>query len=415
MKKSVIFKLLLFLILISFLSVDYASGENKGNAITWDKTFGGSREDMGFSIIQTENGGYAVAGYTILDREKRKDTWRAKLGYIELTEEKKQDFWIIKLDKNGNMEWDEVFGEKGTDIANSIIQTRDGGYAVAGSIWTIYARKQDIWIIKLDENGNTEWGKLFDEDENDIAYSIIQTEDGGYAVAGGTGKRVWGETNCWVIKLDAKGNMEWDNNFGGTGWDEIYSIIQTKDGSFIATGCVWSKGAGRGDIYVAKLNKKGNLVWDKTFGGSENDEAHSIIQTDDGGYAVAGFTVLEDTGDRDIWVIKLDKEGNQIWDKTLGGTSEDWANSIIQTEDRGYAVAGWTSSMGAGKTDVWIVKLDKRGDLIWDKTFGGSENDEAHSIIQTDDGGYAVAGWTKSKGAGNSDVWIIKLDENGNL
>ena len=415
MRKSVIIKLSLFLILISFLFVDYASGENKENAITWDKTFGGSREDMGFSIIQTENGGYAITGYTMLDREKRKDTWRAKLGYIELTEEKKQDFWIIKLDKNGNMEWDEVFGEKGTDIANSIIQTRDGGYAVAGSIWTIYASKQDIWAIKLDENGNIEWGKTFDEDENDIAYSIIQTKDGGYAVAGSTGVRVWGETNCWVIKLDAKGNMEWDNNFGGTGWDEIYSIIQTKDGSFITTGCVWSKGAGRGDVRVAKLNKRGNLVWDKTFGGSENDEAHSIIQTNDGGYAVAGFTVLEDTGDRDFWVIKLDKDGNKVWDKTLGGTSEDWANSIIQNKNGDYIVAGWTKSMGAGKTDVWIVKLDKRGNLVWDKTFGGSENDEAHSIIQTDDGGYAVAGWTKSKGTGNSDIWIIKLDENGNL
>jgi hypothetical protein len=405
----------LFLLLISFLSVDYASGENKGNAITWDKTFGGSREDMGFSIIQTENGGYAVAGYTILDRKKRKDTWRAKLGYIELTEEKKQDFWIIKLDKNGNMEWDEVFGEKGTDIANSIIQTRDGGYAVVGSIWTKYASKQDIWVIKLDENGNIEWGKIFDKDENDIAYSIIQTEDGGYTVAGSAGVRVWGETNCWVIKLDAKGNMEWDNNFGGTGWDEIYSIIQTKDGSFITTGCVWSKGAGRGDVRVAKLNKRGNLVWDKTFGGSENDEAHSIIQTNDGGYAVAGFTVSEDTGDRDFWVIKLDKDGNKVWDKTFGGTSEDWANSIIQTKNGDYIVAGWTKSIGAGKTDVWIVKLDKRGNLVWDKTFGGSENDEAHSIIQTGDGGYVVAGWTKSKGAGNSDVWIIKLDENGNL
>jgi hypothetical protein len=415
MRKSIIIKLLLCLILISFLSIDYASGENKGDAITWDKTFGGSREDMGFSIIQTENGGYAITGYTMLDREKRKDTWRAKLGYIELSEEKKQDFWIIKLDKNGNMEWDEVFGEKGTDIANSIIQTRDGGYAVAGSIWTIYASKQDIWAIKLDENGNIEWGKTFDEDENDIAYSIIQTEDGGYAVAGSAGVRVWGETNCWVIKLDAKGNMEWDNNFGGTGWDEIYSIIQTKDGSFITTGCVWSKGAGRGDVCVAKLNKRGNMVWDKTFGGSENDEAYSIIQTNDGGYTIAGFTVLEDTGDRDFWVIKLDKDGNKVWDKTLGGTSEDWANSIIQTEDRGYAVAGWTKSMGAGKTDVWIVKLDKRGNLVWDKIFGGSENDEAHSIIQTDDGGYAVAGWTKSKGTGNSDIWIIKLDENGNL
>ncbi|GAG55564.1 unnamed protein product, partial [marine sediment metagenome] len=282
-------------------------------------------------------------------------------------------------------------------------------------IWTKYARKQDFWLIKLGENGNKEWEKTFDKDEHDIAYSIIQTKDGGYAIAGGTGKRFWGEVNCWVIKLDAKGNMEWENNFGGTGWDEIYSIIQTKDGSFIATGCVWSKSAGRGDVCVAKLNKRGKLEWDKTFGGSENDEALSIIQTNDGGYAIAGFTVLEDTGDKDIWVIKLDKEGNKVWDKTIGGTSEDWANSIIQDKNGNYIVAGWTKSIGVGKTDVWIVKLDKIGNLIWDKTFGGSENDEAHSIIQTDDGGYAVVGWTKSKGTGNSDVWVIKLDENGNL
>jgi len=209
--------------------------------------------------------------------------------------------------------------------------------------------------------------------------------------------------------------MEWDKHLGGIVWDEIYSIIQTKDGGFIAAGNAWSKGAGRGDVYVVKLDRRGYLVWNKTFGGSDYDEARSIIQTDDGGYAVAGFTVSEDTGDRDIWVIKLDKEGNKIWDKTPGGTSEDWANSIIQTKDRGYMVAGWTSSMGAGKTDVWIIKLNKRGDLVWDETFGGSEDDEAHSIVQTDDGGYAVAGWTESKGAGNSDVWIIKLDENGNL
>ena len=415
MRKSVIIKLLLCLILISFLSVDYASGENKGNAITWDKTFGGRLEDMGFSIIQTENGGYAIAGYTIPDREKRQDHWRAKLGYIVLTEEKKQDIWIIKLDKNGNMEWDEVFGENGPDIANSIIRTKDEGYAVAGFIWTIYAGKQDIWIIKLGENGNKEWEKTFNGDKNDVAYSIIQTKDGGYAIAASTGIKLWGEDNCWVIKLDAKGDMEWDNNFGGANWDEIYSIIQTKDGNFITTGCVWSKGAGRGDVRVAKLNKRGDLIWDKTFGGSENDEAHSIIQTDDGGYVVAGFTVLEDTGDRDFWVIKLDKDGNKVWDRTFGGTSEDWANSIIQNKNGNYMVAGWTKSMGAGKTDVWIVKLDKRGNLIWDKTFGGSENDEAHSIIQTEDGGYAVVGWTKSKGAGNADVWVIKLDENGNL
>ena len=154
MRKSVIIKLLLCLTLISFLFVNYAFGENKGNTLTWDKTFGGSSEDMGFSIIQTEDRGYVVAGYTIPDREKREDTWRAKLGYIELTEDKRQDFWIIKIDKDGNIEWDEVFGENGPDIANSIIQTEDGSYVVTGFIWTIYAEKQDVWVIKLDENGN---------------------------------------------------------------------------------------------------------------------------------------------------------------------------------------------------------------------------------------------------------------------
>ena len=414
MRKIINFQLVIifmFLVLISFYCIGYAAEE----ILTWDKTFGGNSEDMGFSIIQTEEGGYAIAGYTILLRREKKDDWRSKLGYIILEKSKKQDFWIIKLDKNGNMEWDETFGDEGTDVANSIIQTKDGGYIIAGFIWTVYASKQDICVIKLDESGNIEWEKTFDKDEHDIPYSIIQTKDGGYAIAGGTGKRFWGEVNCWVIKLDAKGNMEWDNNFGGTGWDEIYSIIQTKDGSFITTGCVWSKGAGRGDVRVAKLNKRGNLVWDKTFGGSENDETRSIVQTEDGGYVVAGFTVSEDTGDRDIWIIKLDKEGNKVWDRTFGGTSEDWANSIIQNKNGDYIVAGWTKSIGVGKTDVWIIKLNKRGDLVWDKTFGGSENDEAHSIIQTNDGGYAVTGWTKSKGTGNADVWVIKLDENGNL
>jgi len=154
MRKSVIVKLLLFLILISFLAVSYASGENKGNGITWDKTFGGSGEDMGFSIIQTENGGYAVSGYTILDREKRKDTWRAKLGYIELTEEKRQDFWIIKLGENGNKEWEKTFDGDENDVAYSIIQTNDGGYAFAGWTKSKGTGNSDVWVIKLDENGN---------------------------------------------------------------------------------------------------------------------------------------------------------------------------------------------------------------------------------------------------------------------
>jgi len=155
------------------------------------------------------------------------------------------------------------------------------------------------------------------------------------------------------------------------------------------------------------------LTWDRTYGGSDKDVAQSLIQTTDGGYAVAGFTSSKGAGDRDFWVIKLDYQGNMVWDRTYGGINDDVAQSLIQTTDGGYAVAGYTYSKGAGDRDFWVIKLDKKGNKVWDKTFGGSNDDWAFSIIQTTDGGYAVAGFTSSKGAGDRDFWVIKLDVQG--
>jgi len=378
-------------VVLAVLTVLVFSGTSAfAGVITWDKTFGGSDGDDAESIIQTSDGGYIVAG----------DTESKGAGG--------KDAWVIKLDKYGNKKWDKTFGGKDFDGANSITQTSDGGYIVAGDTNSKGAGEYDAWVIKLDKNGNTEWDKTFGGSSYDEAESIIQTSDGGYIVAGFTGSKGAGSWDTWVIKLDKNGNKEWDKTFGGSDSDGANSIAQTSDGGYIVAG--WTGD----DVWVIKLDKNGNKEWDKTFGGSDKDEAYSIVQTSDGGYIVAGYTDSKG-GDDDAWVIKLDKNGNEEWDKTFGGNFLDDANSIAQTSDGGYIVAGYTRSKGAGGDDAWVIKLDKNGNKKWDKTFGGSDWDKANSVIQTSDGGYIVAGDTESKGAGGDDAWVIKLDKNGNL
>ena len=209
--------------------------------------------------------------------------------------------------------------------------------------------------------------------------------------------------------------LTWNRSFGGSAVDRAYSLIQTTDGGYAVAGFTRSYGAGGADFWLIKLDRQGNKVWDKTFGGSAADEAYSLIQTTDGGYAVAGRTVSYGAGGGDFWLIRLDRQGNKVWDKTFGGSKYEWAYSLIQTTDGGYAVAGVTRSYGEGKEDFWVIKLDSRGNKVWDKTFGGSKNDRAYSLIQTTDGGYAVAGITYSyRGASDDDFWVIKLDSKGN-
>jgi len=395
MRKVINFQLIfifMLLMLISFCCVGYTAEET----LTWDKTFGGSDRDVALSIMQTEDGGYAISGYT---RSKGKG---------------KADAWVIKLDEWGNMVWDKTFGLSDNDVAFSIIQTEDGGYAISG--YTIFKNigEADFYIIILDEKGNKLWNKTFFESNWDCAYSIIQTKDEGYVISGYTWSKGAGKADAWVIKLNNKGNMVWNKTFGGSENDEAHSIIQTKDGYYIIVGATQSKGAGEWDTWIIKLDEQGNMEWDKTFGGSDDDCAYSIIQTKDEGYAISGYTRSKGAGKADAWVIKLNNKGNMVWNKTFGGYDNDIARSIIQTEDGDYVIVGETQSKGAGEWDAWIIKLDEQGNIEWDKTIGGSSWDSILSIIQTEDGDYVVAGWTMSKGAGEADAWVIKLDEKGN-
>ena len=312
--------------------------------------------------------------------------------------------------------WDRTYGGRSDDGASCLIQTTDGGYAVAGLTSSKGAGNADFWLIKLDHQGNMIWDRTYGGSGSDWARSLIQTTDGGYMVAGPTLSKGAGKSDFWVIKLDYQGNMIWDRTYGGSGSDWAWSLIQTTDSGYAVAGLTNSKGAGNVDFWVIKLDHQGNMVWDRTFGGSDDDGAYSLIQTTDGGYAVAGVTFAKGAGNADFWLIKLDHQGNMVWDRTYGGSNRDCANSLIQTTDGGYAVAGWTRSKGAGKSDFWMIKLDSQGNMVWDRTFGGSNDDgDPSSLIQTTDGGYAVAGATSSKGAGKSDFWVIKLDAQGNL
>jgi hypothetical protein len=360
------------------------------------KAIGGPASEEGKSLIQTSDGGYAIAGYT--------ESFGAG----------SEDVYVVKLDANGNLQWTRTIGGEKEDLGHSLIQTSDGGYAIAGKTNSFGAGRWDVYVVKLDAKGNLQWTKTIGGKNDDVGTSLIQTSDGGYAIAGYTASFGAGEWDVYVVKLDAKGNLQWTKTIGGPGPEIGYSLIQTSNGGYAIAGTTGSFGAGKADVYVVKLDANGNLQWTKTIGGPGDEIGISLIQTSDGGYAIAGTTISFGAGEPDVYLVKLDANGNLQWTKTIGGPKDDWGNSLIQTSDGGYAIAGFTESFGAGKKDVYVVKLDANGNLQWTKTIGGPESEEGNSLIQTSDGGYAIAGKTNSFGAGEKDVYVVKLDKNGN-
>jgi len=302
--------------------------------------------------------------------------------------------------------------------SHSLIQTSDGGYAIAGYTESFGAGDYDVYVVKLDAKGNLQWTKTIGGPKDDQGTSLIQTSDGGYAIAGYTKSFGAGDYDVYVVKLDAKGNLQWTKTIGGSKDDRGTSLIQTSDGGYAIGGYTTSFGAGKADVYLVKLDAKGNLQWTKTIGGPEGEAGFSLIQTSDDGYAIAGIIISFDLEEGDIYddvyVVKLDANGNLQWTKTIGGESWDWGYSLLQTSDGGYAIAGSTQSFGAGLSDAYLVKLDANGNLQWTKTIGGPKDDYGNSLIQTSDGGYAIAGATDSFGAGEIDIYVVKLDKNGN-
>jgi hypothetical protein len=360
----------------------------------WTKTFGGTNIDIGHCVQQTTDSGYIITGYT--------RSYGTTSG---------RNVWLIKTDKNGNQQWDNTFGGNNDDEGYSVQQTSDGGYIIAGYTESFGAGLNDVFLVKADTSGNQVWAKTFGGSSDDEGYSVLQTSDGGYLIAGVTSSFGAGSRDVWLIKTDASGNLIWQNTHGGLSSDGAWYVEHTSDGGFIITGWTYSYGPGIiGNAWLVKTDSLGNQQWNKFFGGDDVDRGYSVQQTTDGGYILTGYTDSFGAGLYDMLLIKTDPAGNAEWTKTFGGTGRDYGNSVRQTIDGGFIVLGYTLTFGAGGDDFYLVKTDTNGNEEWSKTYGGVYSDVGFYVRQTNDGGLILTGHTLSFGSGVHDVWLLKID-----
>ncbi len=312
--------------------------------------------------------------------------------------------------------WTRTFGGTNIDIGHSVEQTSDGGFIITGytrSYGTMSGR--NVWLIKTDALGDMEWENTYGGNNDDEGHSVQQTSDGGYIIAGLTNSFGAGLKDVYLIKTDSLGIMQWERTFGGANDDEGYSVLQTNDGGFIVGGVTSSFSNGGRDVFLVKTDASGNFLWQKNLGGLSSDGAWDIQHTSDDGFIIAGWTFSHGPGFLgNAWLVKTDSLGNEQWNKAFGGTDVDRAYSVQQTTDGGYVLTGYTDSFGAGLYDMLLIKTDNVGNQVWMKTFGGTGRDYGHSVQQTMDGGFIAAGYTLSFGAGGDDMHVVKTDANGN-
>jgi hypothetical protein len=372
------------------------------SSMMWSQTYGGSyNEEAGVltneearSLVETSDGGYVIAGTT---------TSFGAGGF---------DVWLVKTDANGNMEWNQTYGGTGRDYVSSLVETSDGGYALAGSTDSFGGVGPNFYLVKTDANGNMEWNQSYSGALWENACSLVESSDGGYAIAG----YVWsgdGNVDFWFVKTDANGNMKWNQTYGGTDNNEYaYSLVETSDGGYAIAGETRSSVDPAYDFWLVKTDKFGNMEWNKTIGGEPAGwpQVRALVLTSDGGFALASGGLL----------VKTDASGNMEWTQTYDGGT---IFSMVQVSDGGYGLAGDTSS-GAGRSDFWLVKTDANGIVEWSQNYGGSEveysesledkiHEYAYSLVEISDGGYALAGYTVSDFDVDRDFWLIKTNEYG--
>jgi hypothetical protein len=420
--------------------VIYNGKEVYGNELrfttNWQKSLGGSGSDGALAVRQTFDGGYIIAGYS---NSNDGDVSGNQGDY---------DYWIVKLTLTGEIEWQKSYGGSGSDGAYSVQQTTDGGYIIAGDTEsddgdvTFNHGVSDYWIVKLGSTGVIEWQKSLGGSLGDLANIIQQTNDGGYIIAGESSSNDGdvmgnhGNSDYWIVKLTSTGKLTWQKSLGGSSIDRANFIKETNDGGYIIAGESKSddgdvsENHGDYDYWIVKLTSTGQIDWQKSFGGSSDDGAYSVQQTADGGYVIAGYSnsddgdVSENHGDYDYWIVKLTSTGQIDWQKSLGGSSDDGAYSVQQITGGGYIIAGdsksddFDVSGNHGGSDYWIVKLNSTGEIEWQRSLGGSLTDWANFIQQTNDGGFIIAGESASDDGdisgshGDYDCWIVKIFEN---
>lgn len=341
---------------------------------TFLRTLGEPKPDNANFVRQTPDGGYILVGSVMSD------------GWFQGFEE--TNLLLIKTDSTGHETWQKVYGDVQPDAGRAVCPTTDGGYIAVGTTRSPSDESDYIWLLKTDSNGDKQWESTFGKnDEDNNGSDVRQTKDGGYIIVGNTDVGEGGVADIWLIKTDKDGKKTWDKKFGGSNVEGVVCVEQTTDEGYILVGRTGTYGAGNYDIWLIKTDKTGKEEWNKTFGGARRELGFSVKQTLDGGYIVGGTTLSFSHGMSDIWLIKTDKNGNETWSRSFGSENNENFNSVQQTTDHGYIIAGTIQD------DLWLIKTDQNGTQEWDRQQDyASYNILPGEVQQTADGGYIIAG-----------------------
>jgi len=337
--------------------------------MVWSQTYG---EGQFSSVIQTDDGGFALIGHA-----------------------SDNSFYLVRTDGDGDELWSQTFDDEACNFCYSGIQTNDGGFVLAGSIKPEEGFVEAL-VFKMDEEGELLWSRIYSCDGWDEFHDVIQTEDGGLALAGYTGSRSY-----WLVLTDDEGEEIWSQTYYGEGRDKCYSVIQTTDGGFALAGKTAQDDI---DFLLIRTDENGEELWSQTYGDESSDYCYSAIQTSDGGFALAG-----ESNSRYFRLVRTDEGGEELWTQTYHGGGQSICYSVIQTSDSGFALAGKSGHQNGG-ADSWLVRTDENGDSLWSQTYGGEETDYSRSVIKTADGGFALAGTTSSYDEDQGRAWLIKTE-----
>ena len=357
----------------------------------WSKTYGGGYYDYGSSIRQTSDEGFII------------------VGSAGTSDQGDRDVCLIKTDMNGSLQWNKSYGGGKLDDGYAVVEPVGGGYVAAGATESYGNGSSDVYLIKTDGTGNLLWQRTYGRKGHDEGRALLQASDGGYVITGSAGN---GSSDILLIKTSPEGDMEWEKTYGGAYDDEAVSIEHTRDGGYIIAGYLGIINDTH-EAYLLKVDARGNMQWDKKFPANDDSVACYARQADDRGYIVVGFTTYR-LGNSDVSLLKTDYEGNVEWQKTIGGHDTQKGYNVYETPDRGYIVTGMarTGSQADGnvKYEGLLVKTDPTGTVEWKKTYGADQDLFISTSVQTDDGGLALVGSTgKIEDVEKQDIYLLKV------
>jgi hypothetical protein len=354
-------------------------------AVVWERTYGGEGDDRAFYAATVADGFLVVGSSTSFQQDKT-------------------SAWVLRLDSEGNVLWNRTFLE-GAGSEFRFILCLDDGFVLVGNVFQS-SGNTDGYVVKVDDEGKTSWNVTLGGEEVDKLFSATETQDGFVLV--GLTYSFGADSEVWVVKIDGDGNEVWSKTYGGAMEDAGRAVAPIEGNHYFVAGYTNSMGNGDYDFLLLRIDASGNMVWNKTYGGIESDKAYAIAETA-GGCVAVGDTRSKGEGESDAWIIKVDANGNLVWDKAVGGGGFDMPTCIAVSNYEGYLAGGFTFSFGNGERDFWLFKVDDSGNLVWSCTVGRSEFEEAYAALEVAENEFVMAGWTNSIGQGHYDFYVAKI------